>query len=113
MEQGEAKSEARFTLPLSARNKPFKMTDSQGEIFAISSLGEAVKTTRLLSKSLLTNECTLKGAEITLQAKRIYKPKTVSSLLNLSNSILGKGEILSDEFKSPGHRMDGCSPKSV
>ncbi|MEN8117991.1 MAG: glycoside hydrolase family 38 C-terminal domain-containing protein, partial [Bacteroidota bacterium] len=82
-----------FTLPASALKKPFKLNDPKGEVFIINSLGETFKSTRLLAKAVLLNECTLTGDKIYLSAKRNYKPKTVSSLLRLSESTLAKGKI--------------------
>ena len=93
MEQVENNGEASFTIPVSAKNKPFKLNDPQGEVFVVQSLGEDFKTTRILNKALLFNESNREGAGFRLQAQRTYQPKTVSSMLNLSNSILGKGQI--------------------
>jgi alpha-mannosidase len=82
-----------FSLPLSALNKPFTLKDPKGEVFAVESLGNTFKKTRLLAKALLTNESTTEGTKIKLTAQRNYKPNTVSSLINLANSKLGKGQI--------------------
>jgi alpha-mannosidase len=88
-----ATSEARFTLPHSAAGKPFTLRDVSGELFVIKSLGEPYKISRLLSKAILSNDCSREGTKSIILAQRTYRPKTVSSLLNLSKSILGKGEI--------------------
>lgn len=82
-----------ITLPLSDRNKKFTLNDSKGEVFVVNSLGEPFNSTKLLSKAVLLNECTIADNKIKLTAQRNYKPKTVSSLLKLSESFLGKGRI--------------------
>ena len=82
-----------FVLPLSAKGKPFYINDPKGEVFVVKSMGEPFQTTRLLAQSVLLNESTLDGDKIKLTAKRNYKPKTVSSLLKLSESNLAKGKI--------------------
>lgn len=82
-----------FILPLSAKNKPFYLNDPKGEVFVVKSLGEPFQTTRLLAQSVLLNESGVDGDKIKLSAKRNYKPKTVSSLLKLSESNLSKGKI--------------------
>jgi alpha-mannosidase len=84
---------AEFLLPISAKNKPFCLNDSKGEIFVVNSLGEAYQTTRLLAQSVLLNESKTVDGKIELTAKRNYKPKTVSSLLKLSDSNLANGKI--------------------
>ncbi|HPE75332.1 MAG TPA: glycoside hydrolase family 38 C-terminal domain-containing protein [Draconibacterium sp.] len=82
-----------FVLPLSAKNKPFYLNDSKGEVFVVKSLGEPFQTTRLLANSVLFNESKIVEGKAELTAKRNYKPKTVSSLLKLSESNLAKGKI--------------------
>lgn len=80
-------------LPISAKNKKFLLNDPKGEVFVIQSLGMPLKSTKLLSKGVLINESNTTGNQIRLSAKRNYKPNTVSSLLKLSDSNLGKGKI--------------------
>jgi alpha-mannosidase len=82
-----------FILPLSAKNKMFTLNDPKGEVFVVQSLGTPFQSTKLLSKTVLLNETTIIGEEMLMSAERNYKPKTVSSLLTLSNSKLGKGTI--------------------
>ncbi len=82
-----------ITLPLSAKEKRFTLNDSKGEVFVVNSLGEEFNSTKLLSKAVLLNECTIVDNKFKLTAQRNYKPKTVSSLLKLSESVLGKGRI--------------------
>lgn len=82
-----------FTLPVSALNKSFELNDPKGEVFIVESLGKAYKSTKLLAKTILLNDCTSNGSEITIKAKRNYRPKTVSSMLRLSDSHLAKGKI--------------------
>jgi alpha-mannosidase len=82
-----------FKLKLSAKNKMFTLNDPKGEVFVVQSLGTPFQSTKLLSKAVLLNESTIDGNKILMSAKRNYKPKTVSSLLTLSNSKLGKGTI--------------------
>ncbi len=82
-----------FSLPLSAKNKIFTLNDPKGETFVVQSLGTPFQSTKLLSKAVLVNESTIEGNKILVSAKRNYKPNTVSSLLKLSDSNLGKGKI--------------------
>ena len=91
---GESYSESTFTLPLSAKNHPFKLNDSEGELISVSSLGEATKNTLLLNKAVLNNDCKIRNNNIIVEAHRTYNPSTVSDMLKLSGSILGKGQIL-------------------
>ena len=94
LEQGASDSEVSFKLPLAAKNHPFKLSDSIGELLDVSSLGEVTKTTRLLNKAVLTADCNIEGDKIVIESQRIYNPGTVSDLFKLSGSILGKGQIL-------------------
>jgi len=94
LKQGTSDSEAIFTLPFSAKNRPFKLNDSQGELISVTSLGEVTRNILLLNKAVLNNECKTNDHTIIVEAHRIYYPATVSDLLKLSGSILGKGQIL-------------------
>ena len=82
-----------FTLPLSALKKSFTLSDAKGNLFVIQSLGEDSKTTHLQNKAVLFNESKNKGESYFMNANRTYKPKTVSGMFNLANSILNKGQI--------------------
>ncbi len=93
LQQSDDQAIGTFSLPVSAKNKSFKLNDSKGEVFVIKSLGEPFKTTRLLSKSVLLNESKTENGTIILTAQRNYKPNTVSELLKLSNSTLAHGQI--------------------
>ncbi|NQU54727.1 MAG: hypothetical protein HQ522_19570, partial [Bacteroidetes bacterium] len=84
---------AEFSLPVSAKNESFFLNDPKGEVFVVKSLGENFKSTKLLAKSVLLNESITTGKKVVLTAQRNYKPKTVSSLLELSKSNLSKGKI--------------------
>ena len=57
LKQGTSDSEAIFTLPLSAKNHPFKLYDPEGELISVSSLGEVTANTLLLNKAVLNNDC--------------------------------------------------------
>ena len=94
LKPGESDSETAFTLPLSSKKRPFILRDSQGELIHVSSFGDISKSTRLLNKAVLTNECRTEGSQIILEAQRSYNPGTVSDMMKLSGSILGKGQIL-------------------
>lgn len=92
VENGEI-STGTFTLPMSAKYKPFFLNDPKGEVFVVKSLGKDFKSTKLLAKDVLLNESITEGKKIILSAQRNYKPKTVSSLLELSKSNLSSGKI--------------------
>ena len=94
IKQGESNSETTFTLPLSAKNHPFKLNDPEGELISVSSLGEVSKNTLLLNKAVLNIECKVSDHKIIIETRRNYNPVTVSDMIKLSSSILGKGQIL-------------------
>ncbi|MCY1722375.1 glycosyl hydrolase-related protein [Prolixibacteraceae bacterium Z1-6] len=82
-----------FTLPASALTKSFELTDPKGSVFIADLLGEPYKSTKLLAKTILLNESSRIGDKVQMKARRNYKPKTVSSMLALSDSHLAKGKI--------------------
>ncbi|HKK68090.1 MAG TPA: hypothetical protein VJ946_07745, partial [Bacteroidales bacterium] len=82
-----------FSLPASALNQPFELTGPKGDIFLVNTLGKPFESTKLLAKTILMNQCTVEDNIITLRAKRNYSPKTVGSLLRLSDSYLANGKI--------------------
>ena len=94
LKQDAKGSLAVFNLPLKARNKPFTLSDLQGEIIGVTSFGEATKSTRFLNKAVLSNQSSVTDGRIIIEANRTYDPNTVAGLFTLSNSILGKGQIL-------------------
>jgi alpha-mannosidase len=83
-----------FQLPASGENRTFTLNDPMGEIFMVEALGLEFNTSRLLSRTVLLNECKVEDNKILLSSTRNYQPKTVSLLLELSGSLLSRGEIL-------------------
>uniref|UniRef100_UPI0032165310 glycoside hydrolase family 38 N-terminal domain-containing protein n=1 Tax=uncultured Draconibacterium sp. TaxID=1573823 RepID=UPI0032165310 len=86
-------SSGSFTLPVSVLGSKLTLNDPKGEVFVVNSLGTPYKSTKLLAKTILQNQCDIIGDKIQIKAKRNYKPKTVSSMLALSESNLAKGKI--------------------
>ena len=82
-----------FTLPVSAMNKSFSLNDERGEVFLVKSLEQPFQITRLAGQSILYNECNSDDSGFRLLATRNYKPNTVTSMKELSDSPLGKREI--------------------
>ncbi len=86
-------AEGEFTLPSSALNKSFYLSDPKGEVIVLDELEKAAKSTKLLAQTILQNESIVDGDQIKISAKRNYKPKTVSSMIKLSKSRLANGKI--------------------
>lgn len=94
MGEKEDNASAVIEFPSTAAGKPFLLSDQLGEIFVVESLGSEFRKSSLMAKTVLVNECKADGNKLHLSATRNYQPKTVSLLLELSNSTLGNGEIL-------------------
>lgn len=82
-----------FELPSSARMKPLRIFDDEGDLFVTKALGVEFKNTRLLTADFLTNECKKVGNQLILSSSRTYQPKAVSGMLSLSSSNLKDGQI--------------------
>jgi alpha-mannosidase len=85
---------ASIEIPATAAGQPFLLSDQLGEIFVLESLGSEFRKSSLMAKTVLVNESKAEGNKIHLSATRNYQPKTVSLLLELSQTPLGNGEIL-------------------
>ena len=83
-----------FELSNDAWGKPFTLKDTEGELVAVENLGIPGSSTKLLSKAILkVEQKTDEGQHILIEAQRIYHPKTVQSLIELSKSNLSAGRI--------------------
>ncbi len=82
-----------ISLPSSAINSRFDLSDSHGEIFLLKSLGQEGRTTCLLSNSILVDESRNEGGVLRITARRNYDPKLVSGLDSLSSTDLANGKI--------------------
>ncbi len=91
---GNNGAEAQFELPEKALGESLTIKDSNAEIVAINSFGHEEISTKLLNKAILKNELTiLEDGSISINSQRIYSPKTVKSLIALSESKLSEGKI--------------------
>ncbi len=82
-----------FSLPKNVLNTPFTMRDEINEIFSVDKLAQNYESTKLLAKGILSVKSQITNNKIYLYASRNYNPKTIESLLELSNSKLAYGEI--------------------
>jgi len=83
-----------FLLPVTNAGKSLEIQDSRGVILATEFFGEAGSTTKLLTNAIIKiNQISENGENIKIEAQRKYNPKTVKSLLKLSESKLTGGNI--------------------
>ena len=74
-------------------NSIISLSDKSGEIISINSLKQAGMSTKLVRKTLLQATVISNRNIINISGIRKYKPNTVSSLVNLSESPLSNGQI--------------------
>ena len=60
-----------FQLPASGENRPFTLNDPMGELFIVDALGREFNTSRLLSRTVLLNECKVEDNKILLSSTQI------------------------------------------
>jgi alpha-mannosidase len=74
-------------------NSIISLSDKSGEIISVNSLKQAGLSTKLVRKTLLQTTVISNRNIINISGIRTYKPNTVSSLVNLSESPLSNGQI--------------------
>jgi len=91
---GNKEAEAQFELPEKAFGQPLTIKDSNAEIVAVNSFGHEEMSSKLLNKAILKNkQSILDDGSISINAQRIYSPKTVHSLKSLAQSNLSEGKL--------------------
>ncbi|MCB0751736.1 MAG: hypothetical protein KDC52_09695, partial [Ignavibacteriae bacterium] len=78
---------------IDARNLSFTVKDEKSELINLSTLDKDITKQKLLQKSLLINEIKITNEKTEVFCERIFKPHTVTNLLKLSKSNLGKGQL--------------------
>lgn len=86
-------STAYYNLGRNARISEFSISDDHGELVYFPGLQQDTLTRRLLPEAVLISELSIGKRLINGSGLRIYKPKTVKSILALSNSRLNNGKI--------------------
>lgn len=91
----DEKAEGSITLPQNVLGKPIYLNDDLGELLYAESFGTVKKELKLIPKSILTTYTEkINENSFVIRTERKYSPKTVSSIINLSNSNLRSGKIL-------------------
>ncbi|MCK5774728.1 MAG: alpha-mannosidase [Bacteroidales bacterium] len=86
-------STANFSLTKDILNQEFTINDDNGELLYFPSLRKDTVIRKLLPEAILVNELTIDNGTIYAEGRRIYKPKTVASILALNDSKLSIGKI--------------------
>lgn len=93
-EPSAGKAVGQFELPASGLGKPLRIHDMHGELALTDALGEPGSSTVLLHNTILqVHQEAVVENEFTVEAQRIYSPKTVKSLDALARSGLSEGKI--------------------
>ena len=74
-------------------NSIISLRDEFGEIISVNSLKQSGMSTKLANKTILQTTVISNKNVISINGVRIYKPNTVNSLVNLSESPLSNGHI--------------------
>jgi len=74
-------------------NSKISLSDEYGEIISVNSLKQAGMSTKLASKSIVQTTVISNKNIIDISGVRIFKPNTVKSIVNLSESSLSNGQI--------------------
>jgi alpha-mannosidase len=91
-EAGEFSS-ANFNLTGNITDQEFIISDDIGELLFLSGLNNDTIIRKLLPKAVLISELSIDDNKMHAKGRRIYKPKTVASILALNDSKLSKGKI--------------------
>lgn len=86
-------STAYFNLTGNFRDQEFVISDSKGELLFFSDLNNDTLIRKLLPKAVLTSKLSIDKSIMYAKGRRIYKPKTVASIIALNDSKLSKGKI--------------------
>ena len=83
-----------FDLPADAVGKPLKISDKHSDLVITDALGDTGSSTILLRKAILqVSQEKPDSRNFTLEARRMYRPKTTTSLEALVQSRLSDGKI--------------------
>ena len=86
-------STGEIILPLSAKNKKFELQDTNGKLLLTETLCNNLKTLKLIDPVIITIASKNANNKTIITADRKYNPKTITSLLKLSESVLSRGKI--------------------
>ena len=86
-------STAQFNLKGDIRNQKFIISDDNSELLYFENLNKDTILRKLLPKAVLINELIIQNNQFNAKSRRLYKPKTVKSILALNNSKLSTGKI--------------------
>ncbi len=87
------RSELSFNIGASNLEDGLVIKDKYGELVNIRSLNDTSSKLRFLNKSVLINDIQAENNHVNLEARRLYRPKTGSTLLKLSRSQIKNGTI--------------------
>ncbi len=93
LKKDEDFSTADFNLTGNIKNQEFVISDDNGELLYFTGLQKDTVLRKLLSKAILVSKMIINNDVIHATGRRIYKPKTVQSLITLNNSKLNNGKI--------------------
>ena len=94
LEEGEGQSTARFSLEGDIQNRRFMISDDNSELLYLDNFKQDTISRKLLPKAVIINELTISNGQFKAKSHRLYKPKTVKSILALNGSKLNRGKIL-------------------
>lgn len=93
LEMKDEMSTAQFFLKGDIKNKKFSISDDNSELLYLDNLEKDTILRKLLPNAVLINELTVSNGKFNAKSRRLYKPKTVKSILALNESKLSKGKI--------------------
>jgi len=87
------RAELRFKMDKSESEDALRISDEYGDIVNIADISRSFEETSIRNKIIIINQLRTGKNESYLDAKRLYRPKTGKSLLELSRSEMSKGTI--------------------
>ncbi len=93
LKEKDGVSTAQFNLDGDITNQEFIVSDENSELLYLDNFNKDTIIRKLLPKAVLINELTVTKGYFKAKSQRLYKPKTVKSLLAFNESKLSKGQI--------------------
>ncbi len=93
LEEKDGISTAQFNLDGDFQNQKFIVSDDNSELLYLDNFKKDTILRKLLPKAVLINKLTVSNGLFKAKSRRLYKPKTVKSLMALNGSKLSKGKI--------------------
>ncbi len=94
LKESEGQCTAQVNLKGNIPGDGLVIRDDLGELVDLDQLKIDTVSRKLLSKSVIVQELSIEDGVIQIKSRRVYKPKTVNSLLALNRSSLSGGKIL-------------------